>query len=62
MSQTDVATEKHRVWMQIIVSLVLLFAGIVILTAPNRFVGELSQDTQKVAAGWVGAVIGYWLS
>ncbi len=49
--------------MQIIVSLVLLIAGLVILSAPNVIVNhEITDGIQKVAAGWIGAVIGYWLS
>ena len=48
--------------MQIAVSLILIAFGIVILTAPNQLVGNTTEDTKKLAAGWVGAVIGYWLS
>jgi hypothetical protein len=49
--------------MRIVVSLVLLAAGILILTAPNVAFGQkFDDDVQKIAAGWVGAVIGYWLA
>ena len=54
--------EKARVYMQILVSLILLAVGLAILTAPNRFMGEMTPETQKLAAGWVGAITGYWLS
>ena len=49
--------------MRIAVSLVLLVAGIAILTAPNVLLGQkLDDGIQKIAAGWIGAVIGYWLA
>ena len=49
--------------MRILVSLILLTAGILILTAPNFLFGErLDEGIQKIAAGWIGAVIGYWLA
>jgi hypothetical protein len=49
--------------MQIIVSLILLVGGILILTSPNFFFAHQSDEgIKKSAAGWVGAVIGYWLS
>jgi len=45
------------------VSLILLVSGILILTAPNIiFATALNEGIQKIAAGWVGAVIGYWLA
>lgn len=53
----------HVAIMRIVVSLVLLAAGILILTAPNAFISHaLDQGVQKIAAGWVGAVVGYWLA
>ncbi len=49
--------------MQILVSLFGLFFGIAILTAPNFFFNkEFGEATQKIASGWIGIVIGYWLS
>jgi hypothetical protein len=43
--------------------LIVLIAGILALTAPNfLYHAALSEGTQKMAAGWVGLVIGYWLS
>jgi len=53
----------HVAVMRIAVSLILLLAGIGILTAPNFVFPEKFDDgVQKMAAGWVGAVIGYWLA
>lgn len=49
--------------MRIIVTLLVLVAGIGIVTAPNVLFPEAFTDgIQKLAAGWIGAVIGYWLS
>jgi len=49
--------------MRIVVSVVLLIVGILILTAPNWFVSYKPDDgVQKIAAGWIGAVVGYWLA
>jgi hypothetical protein len=58
-----VSQTKSRVWMQIIVSLVLLFGGIFILTSPNFvFPHQSDEGLKRSAAGWIGAVVGYWLS
>jgi hypothetical protein len=55
--------QKTREAMRVLVSLLLLAAGIVILVSPNRFVPtSLPEPTKCIAAGWIGAVIGYWLS
>lgn len=55
--------QKARVWMQIIVRLIILVVGLVILASPNPLLPIASDEgTKKFAAGWVGAVIGYWLS
>jgi hypothetical protein len=66
---TDIGTvavtfqQKARVLMQIAVSLISLSVGLVVLTSPNLVMPTASDDgTKKLAAGWVGAVIGYWLS
>jgi len=49
--------------MRIIVTLIVLLVGIAILTAPNRvFDHRFDDGIQKFAAGWIGAVIGYWLA
>jgi len=54
---------RHIAVMRILVSLILLVSGILILTAPNIiFATALNEGIQKIAAGWVGAVIGYWLA
>ena len=54
---------RHIAVMRILVSLILLVSGILILTAPNIiFATALNEVIQKIAAGWVGAVIGYCLA
>jgi cytochrome b subunit of formate dehydrogenase len=53
--------QKIRAWMQVVVSLVLLASGILILIDPS-WLPHIDSSAQKIAAGWVGAVIGYWLS
>lgn len=54
---------RHVAAMRITVSLVVLAAGILVLTAPNfLFPNAFNDGVQKIAAGWVGAVIGYWLA
>jgi len=47
--------------MQVIVSVVLLITGILVLLDP-AWLPHFDESTKKIAAGWVGAVIGYWLS
>lgn len=55
--------EKVNAVMQILVSLIMLVLAILILTAPNAiFPQPVDQGLQKAAAGWLGAIIGYWLS
>ncbi len=54
---------RHVAIMRIVVSLFLLIIGVFILTAPNMLIHtELGEGIQKVAIGWIGAVIGYWLA
>lgn len=54
---------RHVAVMRILVSLVILVAGFIILTAPNVFIShEIGEGVRVVAASWVGAVIGYWLA
>ena len=45
-----------RVSMQILISLVLIAAGIWLLVA-----ADTGNDVTKLAAGWIGVVAGYWL-
>ena len=55
--------EKVNAVMQIIVSLIMLVFGVLVLTAPNMLFSETASDgMQKLAAGWLGAIVGYWLS
>ena len=55
--------EKVNAVMQIIVSLIMLVFGVLVLTAPNMLFPETASDgMQKLAAGWLGAIVGYWLS
>jgi hypothetical protein len=42
--------------MQIVISLILIFAGVYLIVAHGY-----SDATQKIAAGWIGVVVGYWL-
>ena len=54
---------RHVAAMRIVVSLFLLAIGILILTAPNfLFPHKLDESVQKIAVGWIGAVVGYWLA
>jgi hypothetical protein len=53
--------EKVKVWMQAVVSFTLLAAGLLILIDP-AWLPRADESLKKIAAGWVGAVIGYWLS
>ncbi len=61
---TAVTTQqKIKVWMQVVVSLLLLLTGILVLTAPNYVLRhDFDEATKRFAAGWIGAIIGYWLS
>jgi hypothetical protein len=68
VTQTDasgtivVATqEKVKVWMQVSVSFILLAAGILILIDP-AWLPRTDESLKRIAAGWIGAIIGYWLS
>ena len=47
--------------MQVAVSFILLASGILILVDP-AWLPHFDEGVKKIAAGWVGAVIGYWLS
>ena len=53
----------HVAVMRIVISLVLLVIGLAVITAPNFvFDNAFNDGIQKMAAGWIGAVIGYWLA
>jgi hypothetical protein len=47
--------------MQVVVSLIVLAAGIIVLFDPS-WLPRFDESLKKIAAGWIGAVIGYWLS
>jgi hypothetical protein len=47
---------RTRAVMQIVISLALLTFGFYVLT------GNYDDGVQEFAAGWVGAVVGFWLS
>jgi hypothetical protein len=47
--------------MQVSISLILLATGILILIDP-RWLPKFDESLKKIAAGWIGAVLGYWLS
>jgi predicted transporter len=51
MSETRV-----RLLMAVLISVVLLGAGLYILLSKNS-----NSDLQKAATGWIGVIIGYWL-
>ena len=53
--------QKVRVWMQVVVSLILLVTGVLVLIDPS-WLPHFDESTKRIAAGWVGAVVGYWLS
>ncbi len=48
--------DETKLLMQVLVSLLLLAAGIYILVS-----GGSSAGLQKAATGWIGLVAGYWL-
>jgi hypothetical protein len=49
--------------MRVTVSFIALLFGILVLTAPHRIIPHtFDEATKRLAAGWIGAVIGYWLS
>ena len=49
--------------MQVLVSLLILAFGFAVLVAPNGFIEQpVDEGTKRWAAGWIGLVIGYWLS
>jgi hypothetical protein len=47
--------------MQVAVSFILLVTGILVLADPS-WLPRFDESLKRIAAGWVGAVIGYWLS
>ncbi len=59
----DLNQKKVRIWMQVAVSLIVLVAAIIALDSPNAIIPRvLDESTKRLATGWIGAVIGYWLS
>lgn len=53
--------QKVRIWMQVVVSFILLASGILILADPSSL-PRFDESLKRIAAGWIGAVVGYWLS
>lgn len=53
--------QKVRLGMQVAVSFILLATGILALIDP-AWLPRLDESMKRIAAGWVGAVVGYWLS
>ena len=63
MTSSPPPIPRHVAMMRILVSLLVLGTGLAVLTAPNfLFLEKFDDSTQKIAAGWIGAVVGYWLS
>jgi len=49
--------------MRVAVSFIALVFGILVLAAPHRLLPHtFDEATKRFAAGWMGMVIGYWLS
>ena len=48
--------DEVKLAMQVLISLALLVAGLVILLTQSG-----SADLQKAATGWIGILVGYWL-
>ena len=63
-SSATITTEQQiRAWMRVAVSAVALIFGILVLTAPHGLIHHtFDEATKRFAAGWIGVVIGYWLS
>ena len=54
--------EAIKARMQVAISITLMVVGIAILAGPLIKADMSPADgLQKIAAGWIGAVIGYWL-
>lgn len=53
---SDEASSLIRLAMEVFVSLVAIGAGIWVLVS-----GTGSADVQKIATGWMGVVLGFWL-
>lgn len=56
MLANESSSDTTKAIVQIVLSLILIAAGLYIILSKNY-----SEDVQKIAAGWVGLVIGYWL-
>ena len=59
--ETPMLLTRLIVWMQVVVSFTMLAAGFLILIDPS-WLPRADESLKKVAAGWVGGVIGYWFS
>lgn len=47
--------------MQIFVSVAAMIGGFLVLIDPS-WMPRIDESGKKLAAGWIGLVIGYWLS
>lgn len=48
--------DRGKFWMQVLVSALLLVAGLVVILSASYDGG-----IEKAAIGWIGLVVGYWL-
>jgi len=53
--------DKAKILMQVFISIVTMLGGFLVLIDPS-WMPRIDEAEKKVAAGWVGLVIGYWLS
>lgn len=50
--------DEAKVLMSMVVSVVLLLAGFGVLL---NVISGVDGEVQKLAAGWIGVVVGFWL-
>jgi len=55
------AQDKTRILMQVFISAATMIGGFIVLIDPS-WMPRIDEAEKKVAAGWIGLVIGYWLS